>query len=963
MVLAAAAALLSTAFSTSVAGLFTKTERGVIVESDRYRIQITNGVLTGILNKLTGEEYLDSQASIPDLLRHLPSGLGTQNSPEEFSAAAKLYEWPWLARPANSQWPNQHHPFEKGRFAISENGHNKVELEYEGLTDGTREFPDEIYRLALEIEDETGELIITPSATSPRTGVYGVNLTASVLGAEITIEAPIFDGMRITRELKPYLYINHGSSYWDYSFIALNGRKRGAVGIWADDPQLRAYKHFFYLINQEGISFSLGSMNLPPFEKLTSVASVPWRIQTFDAGWPQAAARFREWRETHVRFAPRPEWARRISFVNCGVNANELWLSLLSDYLGKDNLSRTVTFAPTIRAAKFDTKHWDNRPYPEFKPDMQRWKASGARLMSYLQPMIMWGVPPADDPEALRIVALHEAADTHSVFQSDPAEKLLYRDQHHLGHSGWQKWFLNWVHSYISEYGADGVYHDQTYHCPIDNRGLINGMTSTGGMADYFFKAVTQNPDSIHGTEHMTEANSIGASLGIGSGILWGSADNVRHQRIRHASPISSALHYPNGVLFGFPHFSDFVMRGDPTHFHWGMNLMERRAEIAGQYLQQPIYSGKIVPFDRWQNEIKLDRCRTLAFVNHGLRPVFPESWDRNTLSYFEGTNGERFVYEACSWGTRFVRKLPAGDQLQYGRITGVTSAVVPGGIAGWVYYTSRGPAGLHPDRFYCLDPSLSRPKVFFGPASHEEQDGKASAAFNESYIEDGLIGDGFALLRVRPIEKIGAVIKSETVVIHSPLPPRKIYVNGNAVEGTPETNGGYRIDFATPADICVIWSDLETDLAHIKDSATIRMVSTSKMDVFDPEWIKGETREEPIKLSGEANPITGFVEPERLQRVLPSKEFQTAFRIRNPGGDRFLKVWLLKGGPLKEFLVNGSPRDVLKDRSTADPLEIPFRENEVSVLLFVTEAPGVLGLQWVDPSSQGAQRLLKAEK
>ncbi len=75
---------------------------------------------------------------------------------------------------------------------------------------------------------------------------------------------------------------------------------------------------------------------------------------------------------------------------------------------------------------------------------------------------------------------------------------------------------------YIQVDGANGIYHDQTYYCPIDARGLVNGMTSTQGMADYFYKAATENPDSIHGTEHMTEVNNVGASLGLGCGILWG---------------------------------------------------------------------------------------------------------------------------------------------------------------------------------------------------------------------------------------------------------------------------------------------------------------------------------------------------------------------------------------------------------------------------------------------------------
>ena len=89
-------------------------------------------------------------------------------------------------------------------------------------------------------------------------------------------------------------------------------------------------------------------------------------------------------------------------------------------------------------------------------------------------------------------------------------------------------------------------------------------MTSVQGMADYFYKAATENPNSIHGTEHMTEVNNVGASLGLGCGILGGTPGyetknrigppgSMNWQRIKRASPVSNALHSPNGAFLPFP--------------------------------------------------------------------------------------------------------------------------------------------------------------------------------------------------------------------------------------------------------------------------------------------------------------------------------------------------------------------------------------------------------------------------
>jgi len=47
---------------------------------------------------------------------------------------------------------------------------------------------------------------------------------------------------------------------------------------------------------------------------------------------------------------------------------------------------------------------------------------------------------------------MHNAANTQSAFQKNLAVRP-FTDQHHLGDPAWQSWFLNWVKSYIQDYG------------------------------------------------------------------------------------------------------------------------------------------------------------------------------------------------------------------------------------------------------------------------------------------------------------------------------------------------------------------------------------------------------------------------------------------------------------------------------------------------------------------------------
>ena len=957
--------VLVAAFSQGVEGqtapAISQTQRGAVVQTDRYRAEIRSGVLVSFLNRLTGEEYLDGNASLGNIVPHLPSGLGTQNGEDAIKAARKLYSWPWWEYPADSVWLCQHYPADDATFEFAANAPGGCVLTYKGLTDGKSKFSDEVYSLQIEVEAGTGDLLVTPSAKSPREGVYAANLTVLALTPAVTIEAPIFDGVRLDRHMKSELWVNAWGGFWDYPFLALNGYRRGCVGVWMQDADLKHYKTVFYLVNQEALSFSLSAMNIPPFEKLTESRVLPWRFQAFEKGWPQAAARFRDWRLKDVKIAPRPDWATKVSFVNLSVSANKMWLDILKGYLEGQDLDRTMTFLPAVRQAQFDTKHWDNAPYAAFKDDLKAWKASGARVLAYLQPMIVWSTPTKEEEETARpIVNLHRDADTHSAFLADP-NTVGPHDHHHLGHQEWQKWFLAWVKSYIQDYGADAVHHDSTFGCPTDRRGLdpkLGGMTSSQGMADYFYKAQAQNPGSIHGTEHMTEVNNVGASLGAASGIGWGTPPMLA-QKLHHASPISAALHYPNGVLFPYPHASELCARGDPTLFHWGHNLMERRAEIAGTFLQYHFYTGQVVPFAEWHNELWLDRLRVLLFVRHNLRPVFPEDWDRNVLSYFKGASGEDFRYEKMPWGTALIQVEADRRTVHYGRIHGVTEANVAGGVAGWVCYNAGGPAGLNPDRYYCLDPALRPPEVCFST------DNMFASGLLESYVEDGAVAEKFTFVRIRAIPSTGNVHPNDSLVLHSPVEPKAIFVAGRPVDvaktrrKSPDGNAlnEWKIGFTTPSDIVAFLDEIPRGFGALKEAAVLRVVPRlGTSDVFSPAWLNAKL------IAGKDKQGRATLGFDALQ-VPGTMVYQLSVAVKPPDGAQkgTLRITVASPGTsgLLGFAVNGKDAPfvaAVEGNKTTPPVGIDLKADEPALLTFMVERGCTCAFEWQEAATAPAK-------
>jgi len=893
------------------------TPTGIIVETDRFRAVIHAGVITGFLNKLTDEEYLDRYADLNKVIPHLPGGLGTQTTDAERESAFNLYKWPWWEHPAQSTWPSHHAPSAASKCAVTLKGDRSATIVYTGLTDGSKSYPDETLTLEVTVDTETGDLLVTPIAKSPRAGVYSSSLAIAPLGPAITAEAPIFDGVRLDRNMQPMLWVNQWGGYWDYGFLAFNGYKQGAVAVWCQDAELKHYKYLHYLINPEGISFSLTAFNIPPFDKLKEAGTITWRFQAFEKGWSQAVARFRDWRLKNVKIAPRPDWANQISFVNGGVNAGKMWVGLLDTYFGSNNLDRTITFAATIREEGFDQNHANNTPYKNFKEDMKYWQERGPKLMAYLQPMIMWGAKVEGDRQQAAMAA-HKLADTISVFQKPgEAKSVMYIDQHHLGQPVWQRWFLDWVKEYIQDYGADAVYHDQSYHCPVDARGLaIGGMTSVQGMADYFYKAQTESPNSLHGTEHMTEVNNVGASLGIGSGILWGTAESMRKQRIDHPSPISNALHWPNGALFSFPHYSQ-ITHGNLERFHWGLNISEGRGELAYAALQ----SADAARTTGLANERWLDVVRSHTFVNKGLRAVFPEDWDRNVLSYFKGAKGEDVRYLKTSWGSAFVEIAGGKTNLIYGRIHGTPYAQVDGGIFGWPLYNANGPAGLNPSRYYVLNPKLSRPTAYFS------SNNQFSPSLYEGFVEEGFATDQFAYLKIKPRAELLDIIRYDSVLLHAAAAPQAVYLNGKPVKVEPAGAGQWKISFELTgaASIVAILKDPPADVPASSNAVTRVVGRDWAVDQFLP--VAGTT--------GTGGPSI------------------TLMPLRAPAdqGEGKLEVTVTARSAIERIDFNGATQPILTDvqKNLAKTVVVlPLKAGETGLLTVYAAAGATVNSQWV---------------
>jgi hypothetical protein len=318
--------------------------------------------------------------------------------------------------------------------------------------------------------------------------------------------------------------------------------------------------------------------------------------------------------------------------------------------------------------------------------------------------------------------------------------------------------------------------------------------------------------------------------------------------------------------------------------------------------------------------------------------------------AYFKGAGGEDFRYEKHPWGSAFVQGSGKNARMHYGRIHGATHAAVQGGIAGWVFHNDQGPSGLHPDRTYCLDPAVSFPPVTFSPANWQSPDD-----LFESYVADGCANGSIAMLRVKAIESIGQIIHYDTIALHAPKEPKRIVVNGRAVNpaqcrvkpasGRWKDQDQWNLSIKLPACVAVLLEDPAPGFDKLAASALVRVVEPEmNTDIFDTAWLSGLVKQTAAP-DGKVT-ISSQVLPENL---LNARKVQMHVPFAPPAGAKSgaLRLTLSQGAP-SELAVDGLDRPVAPG---ARPwvFEHPMKAGEAVILSITTPAGAPCTFEWVE--------------
>ena len=144
-------------------------DRGFEIESARLKVTIQDGVVIGLVNRMTGE--IHSAASTNDV--RIPRGVGQMTG--NVSDMKSLHN-PWGARllstsgPAGSATPSLHFPDSSSKFSTVRTP-TGVSATWLGLTNGNRFFADEQMTIEATVDPAAGQVLLRSSAQCESGGV------------------------------------------------------------------------------------------------------------------------------------------------------------------------------------------------------------------------------------------------------------------------------------------------------------------------------------------------------------------------------------------------------------------------------------------------------------------------------------------------------------------------------------------------------------------------------------------------------------------------------------------------------------------------------------------------------------------------------------------------------------------------------------------------------------------------
>ncbi|NIA29418.1 MAG: T9SS type A sorting domain-containing protein [Actinobacteria bacterium] len=620
---------------------FGQTNDTAIVETGDLQVIFTRGAITGIVNKLTGESYIDSSAAGDAVgLLHI------------------------------------------GNKSIMGNNAYKTNVGFRNDTtiiSLVSALGDSFSTFVLG-EQQSGQVLVWQKGQlKSGGGVYGARLGFAgfdLLAGKLVL--PLRGGVAIND--------NSGllEGYWDYltnweSQLAVFEGMSGSLGIWFEDSLFCA-KRLVLKGDGHRMKLFLETHNQGNFSQRSEIHTPVIHLKAFSGDWRGPAKEYRDWMDAHLRqqkISEKPAW---IDSIGCMVIYHTIQSTEILDSLAQWlNPQQVLIYVPDWRLSGYDVNYPDYTPKPKAAAFVKYAHKLGFFVMLHVNP---FGIAPYNP-----------------LYQQFKKYQL---DNPFSGHlSGWrwntdqkvrhafinpasvelQDMYIDKMKEVAETLKMDALHLDVDFTAWNSDNSVLNGENPAQGNRTFHQRLAEALPGIVLGGENLTEVNSYRDSFAQ----RW-KMDVVNWT----PHPISTFLYSKYTLPVGYLGFVN--PDSDPDQYADFMQCYERWGVLP----TLSVNSVDDLPGPRTQELIRIAD----AWARLGLRADFESNWDDETLFRFRGRNGEIAAYRRTPYGTTFVVD---GDSL-YRKVTGVNRLRTTRSIPGWYAYNENEIFGLHPDGIYWLD-------------------------------------------------------------------------------------------------------------------------------------------------------------------------------------------------------------------------------------------------------------------
>lgn len=666
--------------------------RGFTITTPRLSATIRDGVIVTVKDLKTGELHAD--AAVDEVA--MPRGLGHMagNMPE----MQKLHS-PWGNQqmkqdvPPGTAFPTMHWPAPDAKFATSKLP-TGLRATWTGLMNATAKFPAESLTLDCWVDASTGQLLFKASASSPESGIYGVQVPLANLHPDHRMYVASFGGVMYDRTAGPGLITLGGTPFWEAPLVAIEGRQ-GSLGLWIEDA---TFKPSFFFLNWTGKSFStaIESLNYMPYEQQKSIESPVWHLDAFPAGgWVDALTPYKQWYAKD--FAPEmktraaTKWADKIRvIVDHATPTDDVYRHL------------ALTFDPetvlihdwNARAPEFDHELPDWTPRAGYVDKVRMAHKYGFHTMAYVNTYCanykspVWQRDKLDDFALLRSYpGIYKYPEKPLSFADIKQDQLLYLDP--LS-PRWRQYHTDMMLSWRKETGTDANYEDVGGTAGDFGNGTIGGLTGAQGGTEQFRELLRRNPEVPMASEYAPDHMAFAVRWPLRYQQVWGNAA-TRVWWMEHQRPISAYIHGP----LAYPWIPIINAESD-----FGRNVVVACSDALGGMAQLMATPTELEALTGMAYHMKR---RAQLFAHRQLTPAFPKGlWASDLSCVYADRDGRQYKYTA----TPQVQRMngPDGHPV-YERITGLSEFDTPLTIPGWPAGTEDKVMGLNPEIRYALSP------------------------------------------------------------------------------------------------------------------------------------------------------------------------------------------------------------------------------------------------------------------